>query len=89
MSDALVIEIMRQAMSAALTVALPILVVSLLVGVAVSIFQAVTQISEMTLTFVPKLLGVALVLILAGPWMLHRLLDFTVRMFALLPQVGR
>jgi flagellar biosynthetic protein FliQ len=80
---------MHQAMSAALTVALPILVVSLLVGVAVSIFQAVTQISEMTLTFVPKLLGVALVLVLAGPWMLHRLLDFTVRMFALLPQLGR
>lgn len=81
--------VLREAVVTTLLLALPLLAVGLVVGLAVSLFQAVTQIHEMTLTFVPKLLGIAAVLVLAGPWMMHRLLAFTRWLFDLLPQMAR
>lgn len=65
-------------------VAAPILIVALSVGLLISIFQAATQINEQTLTFVPKLLAIALVLLFAGSWMMQTLMDFTYRVFALM-----
>lgn len=72
-----VLQLARQAMEVALMVALPVLAVSLFVGILVSVFQAATQIQEMTLTFVPKILGIGLVMALLGSWMLGQLVSFT------------
>lgn len=83
------IGLLREAVVTTLLLALPLLAVGLVVGLAVSLFQAVTQIHEMTLTFVPKLVGIAAVLVLLGPWMLHRLVGFTRWLFDLLPQMAR
>ena len=89
MTEATVVALMREAITATLMLALPMLAVSLVIGLGISLFQAVTQISEMTLTFVPKLLGIVLMLLILGPWMLHRLLSFTQWIFGLLPQLAR
>ena len=88
MTEATVVALLRESVTTALMLSLPMLAVSLVVGLVVSLFQAVTQISEMTLTFVPKLLGVAAMLIILGPWMLHRLLSFTQWIFGLMPQLA-
>lgn len=64
----------------------PILGVALVVGVAVSILQAVTQIQEMTLTFVPKILAIGLTLLVCGAWMLRSLVSFSEQLFSRLPQ---
>ena len=64
-----------------LQIALPILFVAMLVGLAVSIFQATTQINEMTLTFVPKILAVIAVMVLLMPWMIRIMIEFTSKMF--------
>ena len=69
-------------------VVLPILAVSLFVGVTVSVFQAVTQVQEMTLTFVPKMLAAAAVLSLSGAWMLTELVAFTRVCFDLAARVS-
>lgn len=82
MDQAVVMEIASRAMWLTLQVSLPILVVSLVVGLLVSIFQAVTQLQEPTLSFIPKILAVVLVIVLAGPWMLNSLLSFTTQLFA-------
>ena len=71
----------RQAMEVTLMVAAPLLLVALGIGLIVSIFQAATQINETTLSFIPKLVGVFLTLIIAGPWMLSVLLDYMRQMF--------
>lgn len=68
-----------------LMISLPMLLAGLIVGLCVSIFQATTQINEMTLTFVPKILAVILVLIFTLPWMLHVILDYTKSIFDLIP----
>lgn len=68
-----------------LLVSLPMLLAGLVVGLLVSIFQATTQINEMTLTFVPKILSVIAVLIFLSPWMMNMLLDFTKKVFDLIP----
>lgn len=78
-----VLEIARQGLLVAAMVSLPILAVALFVGLAVSVFQAVTQVQEMTLTYVPKLLGAGLVLVLTGGWMLTTLVGFVGRCFQL------
>ena len=67
----------------------PVLAVALVVGVAVSILQAVTQIQEMTLTFVPKVLAIGLTILVAGPWMLRSLVSFAEELFRRLPQFVR
>lgn len=69
-------EFTRQGMVTAMMVSMPILAVSLFVGVIVSVFQAITQVQEMTLTFVPKILGAAAVVSLMGGWMIMTLVGF-------------
>jgi flagellar biosynthetic protein FliQ len=87
MTDTQVIEIAVATMVAATKLCAPILIVSLVIGLAISLIQSVTQIQEPTLTFVPKLAGVAIVMIVAGNWMLHTLTDFTREVFGLIPQL--
>jgi flagellar biosynthetic protein FliQ len=89
MSDAQVIAIAGDALWTALLVSAPILIVSLVIGVAVSVFQAMTQVNEATLTFVPKLLGVFAVSAVMGPWMVGTMVQYTHRVFATLPQAIR
>lgn len=89
MNDSQVIAIAGEALWTALLVSAPILVVSLLIGVIVSIFQAMTQVNEATLTFVPKLLGVFAVSAVMGPWMVGTMVQYTHRLFATLPQAVR
>ena len=71
-----VMDIGRHAMEITLMVAGPMLLTVLMIGLVVSIFQAATQINEATLSFIPKLVGVFLVLLVAGPWMLTTLVDY-------------
>jgi flagellar biosynthesis protein FliQ len=77
MEQGQVLALARQGMEVALMVALPVMAIGLFVGILVSVFQAATQIQEMTLTFVPKLIGVGVVLALLGSWMLNQLVQFT------------
>ena len=77
-----IMEIGAKAMWVTLELSLPILGVSLVVGLLVSIFQAVTQLQEPTLTFIPKILAVVVVIVFAGPWMMNTMLDFTVELWA-------
>ena len=69
----------------ALVLALPGLLTGMFVGLAVSIFQATTQINEMTLSFIPKILGVVIVIILTMPWMLNSMTDFSTNIFNMIP----
>ncbi len=69
----------------ALMLALPSLLVGMLVGLAVSIFQATTQINEMTLSFIPKIVAVVIVIIFTMPWMLNEMIDFSTSVFNLIP----
>ena len=85
MTPQMVVEIGREALTVTMLVAAPMLLFGLIVGLVVSIFQAVTQINEMTLTFVPKILAVALALLIFLPWMISTLTDFTRHMFDLIP----
>ncbi len=82
-----VMTIGRQAMEVTLMVAAPMLLVALAVGLLVSIFQAATQINEMTLSFIPKLVGILVTMILAGPWMLTVMLDYMRQMFSSIPSM--
>lgn len=85
MSQAYVIGLGREAVMLVLQVGGPILIVALIVGLAVSIFQAVTQIHEMTLTFIPKIVAVGVTLTLLLPWILQRIVDFTIRLISSIP----
>jgi len=69
----------------ALMLALPGLLTGMFVGLAVSIFQATTQINEMTLSFIPKIIGVVVVIILTMPWMLNEMTDYAIRVFGMIP----
>ena len=89
MTESTVMTIGRDTMMMVLMLGAPMLGVSLLVGLAISLFQAVTQINEMTLTFVPKLVGLTLVLLFLGPWMLEEVIGFTVKLFDMLPYMVR
>ncbi|ADJ63548.1 MULTISPECIES: flagellar biosynthesis protein FliQ [Herbaspirillum] len=75
----------RQAMEITLLIAAPMLLTALLIGLLVSIFQAATQINEQTLAFIPKLLGVFLAMIVAGPWILTVIVDYMHTMFSGIP----
>jgi flagellar biosynthetic protein FliQ len=77
----------RDAILTALMIGAPFFAVSLIVGLVVSVFQAMTQINEMTLTFVPKLLGLVLILLFLGPWILQQSVQFAIRMLDMLPQM--
>ena len=80
-----VIGVGRSALELALALAGPVLLFSLVAGLAVSVFQALTQINEITLTFIPKIAATAAALVLFGPWMLARLVAFTSALFQSLP----
>lgn len=85
MTPEMVVAIGREALTVTILVAAPMLSFGLVIGLTLAIFQAVTQIQEMTLTFVPKILGVALALLLFLPWMINMLTDFTRHLYALIP----
>lgn len=87
MSDTGVTEIAVQAIIISAKLGAPILLVTLGVGLAVALLQSITQVQEMTLSFVPKLMGVALVLALGGSWMLAELVAFTQHLFDMLPDL--
>ena len=87
MTPETVLTIGRQALETLMTTASPILLVILVTGRLISILQALTQINEATLSFVPKLVLSSLVLVLAGPWMLSNLTDFISRMIMSIPAV--
>jgi flagellar biosynthetic protein FliQ len=87
MSHALVVDLARNAIMLALLVAGPMLVVALLVGLTVSVLQAVTQIQEQTLAFLPKLIGVAAVFLLALPWIIQLMVKYTTELFRSLPSL--
>ena len=89
MTDADVAGLAQEALMTALMIMSPILIVSLAVGLLVSLFQAMTQVNEVTLTFVPKILGVFAVSAVFGPWMIGTMVGYTQRLFATLPQVVR
>jgi flagellar biosynthetic protein FliQ len=78
-------SIAYQAMMVTLYLGAPLLITALLIGLLVSLFQAATQINEMTLSFIPKILGVFAVLIIAGPWLLSLIIDFTRTLFQNIP----
>ncbi len=82
-----VIELGQQAMEVTTILAGMVLLPALAIGLLVAMFQAVTQINEMTLTFIPKLIAVAVVMAMAGPWMLNLLLDFTTELIQSIPQL--
>lgn len=84
MNEQMILDIGRQAMLTTLQVAGPMLLTALLIGLVVSIFQAVTQINEMTMTFVPKIVGVLLAGVLALPWIMAIMLGFTRQLFTLI-----
>ena len=77
----------RHALELALLLAMPLLLTALAVGVLVGIFQAATQINEMTLSFIPKLVAMAMVLVITGPWMLRLLVEYTRQLFESIPSL--
>lgn len=87
MTDQSIIDIAMQTMLVALKLSAPILLTALLIGFAISLFQAMTQIQEFTLAFVPKVVGVGVALIVSGNWMLHTLMTFTVNLFNRIPSL--
>lgn len=87
MNDQGVLQLAGQALLTATELAAPILLVSLAIGLAISLFQSVTSIQDMTLSFVPKLGGIALVLLISGHWMIGRLVSFTDSLFQFLPRL--
>jgi|UniRef100_A0A7V3YGQ6 flagellar biosynthetic protein FliQ len=89
MTEELFFTVGQEALLVVLKITLPVLGVALLVGILVSIFQAVTQIHELTLTFVPKILAVIVIGVLLGPWMARTLLDFARELFWNLPLLFR
>jgi flagellar biosynthetic protein FliQ len=82
-----VVSLATQAMSLALKISIPLLGVGLVVGVLISIIQAVTSIQEQTLSFIPKVLAMALVLVVGGPWMLNQLLSYTAELWQSIPNM--
>jgi flagellar biosynthesis protein FliQ len=89
MEQGVALELARQGMQVALMVSLPVLAVTLFMGLAVSVFQAVTQVQEVTLTFVPKLIGVAMIVVFMGNWMLTTLVSFTQLCFQHIAEIAR
>lgn len=85
MNPDLVINYGKEALEMILMLSMPMLVVALVVGVAISLFQAVTQIQEMTLTFVPKIIAVFIAMVVAAPWMVEALVSYTRRIFESIP----
>lgn len=88
MNQTKVIEILQEALLTIISVSAPMLIAALLVGLIVSVFMAATQINEQTLSFVPKILAVFVSIIICGPWMLSKLVDFTTKLFGYMNNFG-
>jgi flagellar biosynthesis protein FliQ len=86
-SDTQVIHIGLQAMAITAKLAAPILLTALLVGFLVSLFQSATQIQEVTLSFVPKMIAIGVALLLTGNWMLHEMVSFTTTLYGQIPDL--
>lgn len=89
MTGVLAADLLQRALTMVLTVAGPMLLAALVVGIVVSLLQAVTQVQEQSLTFIPKLVVVSVVFVLALPWMMRVLVEFTVGLFRALPSVAQ
>ena len=87
MTPDVVMAVGQRALEIMLLLAMPLLLVALGVGLLVGVFQAATQINEMTLSFIPKLLAMAAVMVIAGPWMLKVLVSYTRELFASIPSL--
>lgn len=85
MTPETVVNLVQQGMEITLLVSAPLLLTALVTGLVVSIFQAATQINEATLSFIPKLLAIFAITVLAGPWMIGMMVDFTRRLFNGIP----
>ncbi|SFG24853.1 flagellar biosynthetic protein FliQ [Oribacterium sp. WCC10] len=88
MTTELALDMLRQTFQTALEIALPLLLISMIVGIFLAIFSAATSINEQTLTFVPKLLSILIVLALLGSTILQKIHDFTIQVFALIASGG-
>ena len=87
MTPEYVVQLGQEALMLVLYIAGPMLIVALVVGLAVSILQAVTQVHEMTLTFIPKIMAVVLVTVVFMPWIIRRIIDFTTGLLGSIPTV--
>ncbi len=89
MTEQMALDVARAALTVTIEIAAPLLLVSLLVGMTISVFQAMTQINEATLTFVPKIMAVGATLAVLGPWMGNTLVTYAVNVFTSLPSAAR
>jgi flagellar biosynthesis protein FliQ len=87
MTDAQVLDLVRSGLVLGAKVSAPLLIASLVVGVAISLLQTVTQIQEMTLTFVPKLVVSAVIILLAGNWMMHEMVTWVTNLWGGIPEM--
>ena len=87
MTDAQVIDLLRSALVIGAKLSAPILIASLVVGVTVSLLQTITQIQEQTLAFIPKIIAIAAVLVILGPWMLGQILTYTQNLYESIPSL--
>jgi flagellar biosynthesis protein FliQ len=85
MTQDVVVSIVLEAISVTLKVAMPVLLVGLVIGLAISVLQAVTQIQEQTLSFIPKVVGLAAIIAIAGPWMLSTIVTWTTELYTSIP----
>ena len=89
MNEDFMLNLGQEALKTAMLLAAPILLVALVVGVSVSLFQAVTQINEATLSFIPKIVAIAIVLVIGGPWMLETITHYTTDLITRFPELIR
>jgi flagellar biosynthetic protein FliQ len=89
MNAAYATDLLKMLMTSAVTLAAPILLTAMIIGLAVSLFQSVTSIQEQTLTFVPKVLAIVVIMVLLMPWMLRTLVEFATAMIEKMPQMVR
>ena len=87
MNQDTVVNLATQAMTLAFEVAGPILLVGLVIGLAVSLFQAVTQIQEQSLSFIPKIIGLAVLIVILGPWMMDKLINYVTNLYMAIPSL--
>ncbi len=87
MSNDLVIELTQQAIKVTLMLAAPMLIGAMVVGITVSLFQAVTQINEQTLAFIPKIVAIMALIIISGPWLIETMTSYTEELFISIPEV--
>jgi flagellar biosynthetic protein FliQ len=83
-----IIALGRQAIYTTLVVSAPMLILALIVGLAISILQAITQLHEMTLTFIPKIIAVAVALVIFLPWMITTIVNYTFQLFSMIPGIA-